>query len=154
MKWITIVSYLSIYFFGLSCDMMQTVRTQYHAIESKKQLDDFLRYTKSVNCTGLEPYVISAEMRQAVYAFLPTTKLKYFNTGKKKLEKYIKDQPKNIEARYIRMLVQHETPAILGYKSNLETDYNFVKENIKQSDLPKDYQELILKNINLIKKDL
>ena len=90
-------------------------------------------------------------MQSAKYSFWPPKKLKHFNKGKKILESFILSNPENTEARYLRILVQSEVPDFLGYNKEINTDIKFVKLKIGGSDLPKIYQNLILKNIAPIK---
>ena len=90
-------------------------------------------------------------MQTAEHAFLPTKKLKKSKQGKKRLEVFIETNPTNIEARYIRALVQSAIPRFLGYHNEIESDIEFVKLKIDASDIPKDYKKLILKNISEIK---
>lgn len=59
----------------------------------------------------------------------PFSKLKTFNQGKANIEKAIKEDENNPELRYIRLSIQKNVPAILGYKSMIETDTEFLKLN-------------------------
>lgn len=129
---------------------MVTIRSKYHEISSKHDLEVFMEYLNEVDCKRAEPYLASAIMQKAKYAFLPTDKLKYFNRGKKMLENFIEHHPENIEARYVRALVQSEIPRFLGYKNQIKSDAEFIKTHLEQSDLPGDYKKLIALNLNKI----
>ena len=56
----------------------------------------------------------------ADHMLLPTTKLSYFNSGKADLEKAIKKEPKNIEFRYLRLLIQLNAPFFLNYNDQID----------------------------------
>ncbi len=122
------------------------MREDFHDISTHDEVKEFIQKYEQ-NPPQSEPYVASAIMRRAEFVFLPTTKLKYFNQRKNKLEKFIKNNPQNIEGRYVRILVQRNIPAFLGYSDNIEKDRKIIRQNIETSTLPKDYKQLILKNI-------
>ncbi len=134
------------------CNQMPNVRDNYHAIQTSEQLKDFIKYLDKLDCEMIGPYRASAIMQQAQYSFWPTEKLRCFNKGKNELEKFIATYPDNLEARYVRLLVQSELPGFLGYRGEIETDANIIKLQIGDSDLPIKYQELILKNVEIILK--
>ena len=129
---------------------MQRIRNDFHAITSKENLENFIEDTTKSKCNLAIPYLASAIMQSAEYAFWPTKKLKNFNKGKKMLESFVQENPDNLEARYIRIFVQSEAPGFLGYKKEIEPDIEFVKLKINTSDLPEEYKNLILKNLSEI----
>jgi hypothetical protein len=130
---------------------MQTIRNDFHSINSEEKLEVFIESITKSECESKTPYLAYSIMQTAQYAFWPTKKLKNFNRGKKMLESFIQKNPDNIEARYVRILVQSEVPGILGYNNEIEADIQLVKKYIGNSNLPKVYQDLILKNISKIK---
>lgn len=133
------------------CGQMPEIRKQYHRIQSRSELNGFIELLEKTDCRLCEPYLASAIMQKAKYALLPTSKFSYFKKGKNKLEEYITLHPENVEARYVRVLVQSEIPSFLGYNGNLKSDIDFIQSRIATSGLPADYQELILKNVQSIK---
>lgn len=144
--------FLSVFMHNSNCIEMQTVREKYHQNKTSDQLDSYIAYLEKLNCGLAHPYLASAIMQKAEHAILPTKKLKYFNSGKKLLEDYIKNNPKSIEAKYVRAMVQSEIPSFLGYHHEMKYDIQYIKKNIRASDLSEEYQEIILKNINSILK--
>jgi hypothetical protein len=120
------------------------VRDHYHQINSEEQLEVFITNVEKMNCESITPYLASAIMQKAQYTYLPYKKLSYFSKGKKQLESFIEKKPGNIEARYVRLLVQHQSPGFLGYNKNMKEDKNFIKLNIHKSSLPLNYQKKIL----------
>ncbi len=63
-----------------------------------------------------------AELMMCNHVFSVTKKLGYFNSGKKWLELAIKQDPKNIELKFLRHCIQKNVPDFLGYNNNLTTD--------------------------------
>lgn len=135
-----------------TCNDINQLRKDYNSINSEEKLEQFIKKYKSYSCDKSIPYLASATMMRAQYAFSPIRKLNYFNTGKAKLEEYIKDNPASIDARYVRIMIQGTIPAFLNYKSDLKNDIKFVKENIERSDLTNEIKNTILKNINNLKQ--
>jgi len=126
---------------------MESVREEYHNIKTEEQLNQFIDLLGNMPCDKVQPYLASAIMQKAQYAIWPTSKLKYFQTGKKQLETIIQEDPDSIEARYVRVLVQSEVPYLLGYHDDMVSDSFYIKKHIASSGLPEKYQKLILKNI-------
>lgn len=71
----------------------------------------------------------------ADHMYLPTTKLKYFNSGKADLEKVIKKEPKNIEFRYLRLLIQLNAPFFLNYNTEIDNDINLLTTELNNSPI-------------------
>lgn len=71
----------------------------------------------------------------ADHMYLPTTKLKYFNSGKGDLEKVIKKEPKNIEFRYLRLLIQLNVPFFLNYNTQIDNDINLLTTELNNSSI-------------------
>jgi hypothetical protein len=144
--------FISIFTNITDCSEIQSIRNQYHIDKTSDELDSYIAYLEKINCNLAQPYLASSVMQKAEHSFLPTSKLKYFNSGKKMLEYFIEMNPDNIEAKYVRAMTQSEIPSFLGYNNAMKGDVDFIKKNIKSSDLPEDYQKIILKNINSISK--
>ncbi|NJB71749.1 hypothetical protein GGR42_002211 [Saonia flava] len=136
---------------GSSCDDMELCRETYHKITSEQDLLDFLNVFEEADCYLAKPYKASAIMHKAAFTIFPHKKMRYFKLGKNQLEEFIKNNPSDIEGRYVRVMTQANIPSILGYKDHMEGDVLFIKNNIKHSNLPDNYKELILKNIAEIK---
>lgn len=75
----------------------------------------------------------------------PLSKLNSFNTGKKNIEKAIKNESGSIEIHFIRLSVQKNAPSFLGYNKNIVEDENYLKNN-KHSI----YSPLLLKQVNTL----
>ena len=69
-------------------------------------------------------------------------KLKEFNAGKEKLENSLQNDPGNTEFRFLRLMIQENAPAILGYSGKLESDHTYLRKNYKT--LPSSVQQVVL----------
>ena len=57
-------------------------------------------------------------------------KFSYFEKGKYMIEQAIKNEPKNVEIKFLRYINQKNTPWYLNYKKNIKEDYKFIMQNI------------------------
>ena len=126
------------------------VRYQFHAIDNQKKLSKFIEAVKDISEENMVPYKEAANMKRAKYTFSPIKKLKYFNEGKDRLEEFIRQHPKNIEARYVRVLIQSEVPSFLSYQNELQEDVKFINKYLTSSKLPDDYKMLMRKKVDEI----
>ncbi len=75
----------------------------------------------------------------------PVSKLSHFKEGKKWLDLSIKKDSNSVELKFFRFTCQVNTPAILGYKSNINSDkLLLINYLIKNKNLN---QEIIYQNI-------
>lgn len=132
------------------CTTMTDLRKQFHTIKTQEDLKEFITATKDSKCPKVTPYIASCTMKKAEYTIWPFKKLAYFNEGKKALELYIEQNPKDIEARYVRFLVQRNTPTFLGYTTRIAGDKKFIIDHISTANLPEEYKSTILINVNTI----
>ncbi|MBT8220302.1 MAG: hypothetical protein KJP00_10775 [Bacteroidia bacterium] len=130
------------------CTGFAQFKDLYFTIESKDELTSFLDTFQNDHCDEMRPYLASATMLQAKYSFFPHKKFQYFISGKKMLEAYIKDNPDNIEGRYIRLITQINTPGFLGYRKNIVEDKSFVESHVDNADLSLDYRNKIQQTIS------
>ncbi|MDY0103690.1 MAG: hypothetical protein RBS07_12215 [Lentimicrobium sp.] len=56
----------------------------------------------------------------------PMDKLKYFRKGKDLLDESVKQQPAQVEIRFLRFATQTKAPSFLGYNDNLEEDKRII----------------------------
>lgn len=135
----------------LSTDsIVQTnVVQEFHLLETQEEELAFINKYKSESDPTLLGYVCAVEMKQAEYGINPFFKYKTFVTVKQKLDALIEAHPTNVHLRYIRLLLQENTPKILGYNENIEEDKYMLAEKLEindESDLLDDY---IYKNTSL-----
>ena len=128
-----------------NCDKVSYARTQINKIKNSEQLEGYIQNIgTNKSCDTVSLYLIVAEMKKAEYSIFPSTKIKHFNEGKKKLEGFIASHPTMVEARFIRYMTQCSTPSILGYKSNMKNDLNFINTNIAKEPISSTFKKEIL----------
>ncbi len=147
---ISLLIYSVISFAVSDCDKLDDIRHDYHQVNSEMSLNTFLENYQDDPCAQSIPYIASVIMQQAEYAKWPHKKLEYFNEGKKMLEGYIAAHPNNIEAHYVRLLVQSSVPGILGYKKEMGNDKVLILTEIEDADLPEEYKLIIIENTKKI----
>lgn len=130
---------------------MTVLRAEFHNTNSESKLTSFLtKYKNDVRVDG-KPYLYCGIMQMANYTMNPYKKLDYFNKGKQALESHISKYPQQIDARYVRVLIQSKAPKILNYYQNIQADISFIKKNIHESDLDEKSKSTMLYQIGLIK---
>lgn len=122
---------------------------KYHKLTTKEAELAYIANYKNSKEVSIQGYVISLEMKQAKYKTMPWSKLKVFNTNKNKLEELILKNPNNIHLRYIRLVIQENTPGILGYKSSIKKDKQFLKEVLQKKDSVSYLHTYIINNTSL-----
>ncbi len=120
------------------------VRLQFHAATSSEKVCSKLivsleRYTEKDHplYTG---YRGGANMVMAKHVLNPFNKLSYFKRGRDLLERAIRSDRNNVELRFLRYTIQTNVPGILGYKSNLEADRQYIERSLgtlKDAELKK-----------------
>lgn len=129
-----------IFFIANAQISIDEIRNDFYQIKTENQLDLFIEKTKKCSNPEAQAYLASSLMWKAEFAFLPTKKLSFFKKGKQLLENLIEQHPTMIEARYIRALLKSQAPKFLGYHHDFQVDLNFVKNNLADSNLPKQYK--------------
>jgi hypothetical protein len=87
----------------------------------EKLISSTTSYNENNNPT-IAAYRACATMMMAKYCVNPYNKLSYFNKGKSLLEKCVSREPKNVEIRFLRFMVQTSTPDFLAYNKAIYTD--------------------------------
>ncbi len=136
-----------------TCEDVPKVRAIFQSDVNEKELDEMILICEASSCNETIPYHAAALMKKAEFVWSPLKKLSNFKKGKNKLENFILENPKNIEARYIRWLTQKMAPSFLGYTENLSEDYEFIQQNLKNSDINDNYKKVILQHIKKIKNE-
>ena len=83
---------------------------------------------KGNNKTAFEGALL---MRKSSVLKVPAQKLSTFKQGYKLLESSIAKEPKNVEYRFLRLMIQENAPKIVGYNKNLSEDSKLIKEGYK-----------------------
>lgn len=110
----------------------------------KRMIDELSE--NNVNLPIRQAYLGGYQTIWANHTFSPISKLKTFKTGKKNIELAIEKAPVNAEIRFIRLSIQKNTPAFLGYQSNIKEDSEFIEKNkhqITSKTLLKDIEAIL-----------
>ena len=126
------------------------VRNQFPEISSEEQADDFIKQLNEDVSPEAKGYIAAMNFMKSRFVKNPFTKLKYFKIGKNTLDEVILSNPKNIEMRYIRYLMQKQIPEFLGYHENIREDFNTIVDEIEDSNLTHTFKLKMLNNMLLV----
>lgn len=90
-----------------------------------------LSLLKGVQIPEKEAYEGTLLMKKAGLAQGMKEKLNLFKAGHKKLEKAINSNKDNTEYRFLRLIIQENSPKILGYKDQIDEDSEHIGKNFK-----------------------
>lgn len=114
--------------------LISEMRSMYKkAAEEERAAKNLLELSRNEQANGalMMGYHGAAQMLMAKHVGNPFKKLSYFNKGKELFTRAIKNDPKDIELRFLRFTVQAETPAFLNYKQNLQEDKNLLLSQVQ-----------------------
>jgi hypothetical protein len=72
-------------------------------------------------------YLGAIKMRASTFKKTPKEKLASFKSGQKILESVITANPKNVEYRFLRLIVQENAPKVLKYNAKIKEDAKLIK---------------------------
>ena len=111
--------------FASVVDVVQLRQLYYKAHESDEFCDRFCEQAGTISERS-EPiflcYKAMASFMRCRRVFNPYSKFSSFKDGKKLLEYAIKNDPDNVEIRFLRFCVQSQAPRLLSYNDNLKED--------------------------------
>lgn len=102
--------------FKNASDNKENAETFYELVQSKEYSDEML-YTA---------YDGASEIILSKYLGSNLEKLKYFNQGSEKIDAAVKADASNTEIRFIRLVIQMNTPKFLNYYENIDEDKEFL----------------------------
>jgi len=140
---------LVIALFQLSTVTIEEVVTEFHDL---KTIDLELKFIKKYGTSqnpSILAYVIAIRMKQIDDIKNPYTKHKTFKRNKNHLNDLINENPNDLHLRYIRLLLQEETPSFLGYNKFIEEDKLFLRQKRSFGDDNDYLYSYILKNTSL-----
>ncbi|PHR44589.1 MAG: hypothetical protein COA32_14430 [Fluviicola sp.] len=94
----------------------ENARAFYDLVKSEKYSDEVL-YTA---------YNGASEVILSKYIDGSMEKLKYFKQGAKKIDKAVDQDEMNIEVRFVRLVIQMNTPEFLNYNENIDEDKEYL----------------------------
>ncbi|MBK5212149.1 MAG: hypothetical protein JJE55_00630 [Flavobacteriaceae bacterium] len=134
---------------------LKDIREQYpKAVENAEittKLDGELARIDSSSKPVLLVYKGAVSTLKAKFAKARSDKKEFFKEGVFLIESAVKDEPSNIEIRYIRMSVQENSPRFLGYHNNIEEDKEFILKNyanVSSKELKDTIKDFVLKSEN------
>lgn len=114
---------------------LDTVRKDYkEAAQDKTQVEAFHKSLSKVtknDTAELVAYKGAAITLMAKYTMGLLKKKEGFIEGVTLVDYAIEKDPKSIEARFVRLGIQENTPKFLKYKANIEEDKNFILKNFQ-----------------------
>lgn len=130
--------------------VVEEVRNQFPEISSEEQADNFIAQLTKDTSPEAKGYIAAMNFMKSRFVKFPFTKLKYFKIGKNELDTIILKNPKNIEMRYIRYLMQKQIPDFLGYNENIDGDFNLIVNELEDSSLNHQFKLKILGSMLLV----
>lgn len=137
----------------VSLSAVEKVRNQFPNIDNLEQAEYFMELLKNETSPEAKGYNAAMNFMKSRYVTFPFTKLKYFKEGKNELDEVIKNNPRNVEIRYLRFLMQKQIPEFLGYHENIKEDFLMILKGLNISNLKFEQKVKILQNM-LLTKDL
>lgn len=121
---------------------LSSVRSNFEKADGSKEYTAAL-YNQLKNYNNTDPVLLAykgaAYVLQARYVSDRKTKKELFVDGAKDIEKAVSTAPNNVEIRLVRLIIQENTPKILKYKGNINTDKQMILTNFdSQSKAVKD----------------
>lgn len=110
---------------------LDIIRLNYtKAVSDKQTCKEMISELEKSNLSGVQlAYLGAFQTIWANHVSNPIDKLTTFRKGKKNIEKAVSQNADEVEIRFVRLSIQNNVPAILGYKSDIDTDKNFVLEH-------------------------
>ncbi len=121
---------ISLYlYFGLTIDEL---RSNYpKAIDHKEICLNMIEKLEDSEMTATQQaYLGGFQTIWANHVFNPIQKLKTFNKGKKNIEEGIRRDPNNMDIRFVRLSVQMNCPAFLGYNQHIDSDRKILEDQM------------------------
>ena len=143
-----IVSFLCLNFAFLNAQELMDLRSNFSkAVTQKEVCEEMINLLENDSSSSVNlAYLGAFQTIWAKHVGNPFSKLKTFKRGKKNIEQAVKNDPNNIEIRYLRYAVQKNAPGFLNYSKNLKEDKIFLEKNLDkiQSEELKKQVKMIL----------
>ena len=116
----------------------------YYAVLSSEKIDEInlqLQSLKEMVKKEKDAYEGALLMKKSGLVGNAKEKLSLFKNGRQKLESSIKKETRNIEYRFLRIIIQEHAPKVVKYRNELEEDSQLVISQYK--NLPQFLQQVI-----------
>lgn len=129
---------------------LEYIRNHYQqAVSDKKMCEAMITELEKISKNSVHlAYLGGLQSIWANHVGNPFSKLSTFKRGKTNIEKAVNSDSDNVEIRLIRLSVQKNCPAFLGYSKNIKEDEQFIinhKEEINSSGLIQLYDSVLKK---------
>lgn len=119
-------------FSSLSQKELNEIRISFKdASDDEIKANAFYEKVQSVNDNSalILAYEGAGEVIYSKFLKSKLDKLEHFKSGASTLEEAVETDSNSIEIRFIRLVIQEQTPGFLGYDENIEEDVNFIMDN-------------------------
>lgn len=119
-------------------------KTGYYAVLSSEKIDEInlqLQNLKEMAFSEKDAYEGALLMKKSGLVGNAKEKLNLFKNGRQKLESSIKKETRNVEYRFLRIIIQEHAPKVVKYRNELDEDSQLVISNYKS--LPQFLQQVI-----------
>ena len=140
------LSLLSFYTVSGSMEASE-IRTVFHAKQPDEKTLVHLMKVDQGTSGVTDCYIGVCSTMYAEYATWPLEKLEYFNDGKKLIEKNVNRLPSNPELRYLRLMVQLNSPSFLGYSENIDDDIKVFSEGVLSYNVKDSWKKTFIVNL-------
>lgn len=108
------------------------------AIESKDVTDSL--YNVLSNIKSKQPVVVAyigaLNGLKAKYSWNPYSKIKFINSAEDAFEQAVKNDPHNVEIRFLRFSVETNVPGFLHMDKNMDADKNEIVQQLQAKNYP------------------
>ena len=101
------------------------------ASDNLEEINAQLNIIKGISINEKEAYEGALLMKKAGIVTKAKEKLSLFKSGRLKLEASIKNDSKNTEFYFLRLMIQEHAPKMVNYRNELENDSLFIRSNYK-----------------------
>lgn len=141
-----------------SVDLSEVRKSYPEAANTKANAKAFHELLSGVSDSDQNKVLVAykgcAETLLSKYANNLSGKIKHMKAGAKLLDAAVAADPDNVEIRMIRLSVQENVPAIVGYKDNIKEDKAILEFNWEKTGSLKDYiKNFILRSKSFDKEE-
>lgn len=149
----TLVGALFIWFSFGSSSISEVRRGFFKVCEKDKKIADWIVDLQKIEDSNylILAYKSAAFTMYAEKASGVSNKLKYFNKGRKALDKIISKYPSDIEPRFLRLTIQMNAPFFLGYSGEIKEDKQVVIRGLLSAEKNKKEPFLVTKIVDYLK---
>lgn len=117
---------------------------------SAEKFLELIQKSSTIDTNTKLAYIGAAEIILAKYQPSITERISWVKRGKANLDKAIAERPNNFENRILRLMIQHNAPIIIRYRSNIQEDKEFVIRNYRRASAgQKSFINRVVKEDNL-----